>query len=1285
MKSILFATLFLFARAAFGQASGQVRTVSSISEMCARVPVVSERIVVAGEHGPRTFTAVSSLPSGGTNLAHVFASGTTNKWWVSDDQNARPQNAKVWGMVGDGVTDNSSALEALLSYSRDIELPRGRYALSRPVRLTNAESVSITSADGSYQGGYHSTNLVTKAEFLYTGPATNVFFDFTPGLDGGGTQMLRYGNTVENISFNANGLADVATKIGYLGRGRFVGCRFNGGTGVNWLLNASQFVTFIDCSTSRNDETPTPTVFASYGLSLTNFSPANVFIDCQIENSSVAGVTLWGNARNNSFIGGAIESNFGDGLVLEAGAGANTFTGIWMENNAGTNSIWVKAGALQNSFDALRSYEDIGWLRVAGNYNTFQNFGATKIWIEPTGTRNKWINMIYVATNGLIDQTYGGQMFVDMINATATIRTNTLSSPFVQYGEPFKLWNATNLHERTALRYGQLGFGDGSNPVDWTLQRFSASVGGTTNEFRVQVPYAAFPGISILNLENNTATSMTLSADELAFGPGSATRDTSWRRRGVSNWVTTAEVWISRLTNEVALSTTTPESTVTNPFLIRGDGSQEWGPGTAIRTAALRYDSPGTLRLTTNLVVDGAITLGGVARTTWPSGSGGTNSSRVFWKGTMVNDPNFEDTATVETVSPTSTTNLALRVVVGSIGTDHMTPAAIAWFASAANAALTGTPTVNGTNFMALLNGKIDTDPDLVAISALTGTGLMARTGAGSYVERTITGDSEITVSNGNGVSGNPTLAIGAAIARVAAMAATYQPLHAVLTRLSGIGLGVSGDIIYRDANGWTNLAKGSDGQVLKLASGLPAWGTDSTSGGGAGDVYQSSNNVFTATNTFTKSLLVSNTVENRDIVFVGTNAAAGTSKNAGHLGVWDNGDAFGALRLAATDGHLRLQVWSTNLEAHTGFNFTNAPRSQWIVHRDATGNGETYQEGRGPNMSAGGDATEYYRLLMKATGFYLMTGKGQMDFLPASGLFRVQGPGTAFVAPSAGEGLEFFYDSTNALWGAGGAGSAGISVYDRSASIFGDLRFNARQTRLQVESVDLLSLSNGLVTVSGALKVGTTNVTDELALKAPLASPALTGNPTAPTATAGDADTSVATTAFVSAAVAVGTTNYPAGKTVAFFTAPQAHAPASNPASYGTRNAIPVLEFDHTTQEQSRWVINLPVGYAASTAAVVLRWTTTATSGDGRMGARFWKVTGVDVDTDDFATAVEATTTCSATAGTTVVTTLSAVNLDGLVGGEVGILEVYRDNGDAADTINSNDIQLMSVEVRAE
>jgi hypothetical protein len=42
---------------------------------------------------------------------------------------------------------------------------------------------------------------------------------------------------------------------------------------------------------------------------------------------------------------------------------------------------------------------------------------------------------------------------------------------------------------------------------------------------------------------------------------------------------------------------------------------------------------------------------------------------------------------------------------------------------------------------------------------------------------------------------------------------------------LDFIGSAASGDILYRGASAWARLAKGSDGQVLTLASGLPAWG----------------------------------------------------------------------------------------------------------------------------------------------------------------------------------------------------------------------------------------------------------------------------------------------------------------------------------------------------------------------------------------------------------------------------------------------------------------------------
>ena len=55
--------------------------------------------------------------------------------------------------------------------------------------------------------------------------------------------------------------------------------------------------------------------------------------------------------------------------------------------------------------------------------------------------------------------------------------------------------------------------------------------------------------------------------------------------------------------------------------------------------------------------------------------------------------------------------------------------------------------------------------------------------------------------------------------------------------------------------------------------------------------------------------------------------------------------------------------------------------------------------------------------------------------------------------------------------------------------------------------------------------KANDAEVTAALALKAPLESPALTGDPTAPTPIAGDNDTSIATTAYVQTELISGAT----------------------------------------------------------------------------------------------------------------------------------------------------------------
>jgi hypothetical protein len=125
-------------------------------------------------------------------------------------------------------------------------------------------------------------------------------------------------------------------------------------------------------------------------------------------------------------------------------------------------------------------------------------------------------------------------------------------------------------------------------------------------------------------------------------------------------------------------------------------------------------------------------------------------------------------------------------------------------------------------------------DADLQAIAALTTTGILARTASNTWVLRTVTGTAnEITVTNGDGVAGNPTLSL---------------PTALTFTGKTITG-GTYTGVVSINGNFWTagtgTLTLGA-GKTATISNTLTFTGTDSSSVafGAGGTVAYTSNNL---------------------------------------------------------------------------------------------------------------------------------------------------------------------------------------------------------------------------------------------------------------------------------------------------------------------------------------------------------------------------------------------------------------------------------------------------------
>ena len=157
--------------------------------------------------------------------------------------------------------------------------------------------------------------------------------------------------------------------------------------------------------------------------------------------------------------------------------------------------------------------------------------------------------------------------------------------------------------------------------------------------------------------------------------------------------------------------------------------------------------------------------------------------------------------------------------------------------------------------------------------------------------------------------------------------------------------------------------------------------------------------------------------------------------------------------------------------------------------------------------------------------------------------------------------------------------------------------------------------------------------------------------------------------------------------KTYAVFKPNDNQPPASNFATFDTRNSILVLDFDDgATNEEAVFVGMVPEAASLGSGLKVrIYWmATSATSGNCRWGVKFADLSDQDIDGLTFDTAAEAHTATSGTSGIAVVTEITITDIDDIVAGVPFALKVYRDSSDTTNDTMTGDAELVAVEIRS-
>jgi hypothetical protein len=409
-----------------------------------------------------------------------------------------------------------------------------------------------------------------------------------------------------------------------------------------------------------------------------------------------------------------------------------------------------------------------------------------------------------------------------------------------------------------------------------------------------------------------------------------------------------------------------------------------------------------------------------------------------------------DNTVSAESAA-THRTSLGTTTVGGNIFT-LTNPSAISFVKIAAdNTVSTRTPLQVQTDLSLVPGTNVEAwDADLDTIAAFSSTGLAARTGSGTWAQRTVTGTAnEITVTNGDGVSGNPTLSLPSALtfsgktitggtfaSPTFTTPALGTPASGVATNLTGTAAGLTAGTVTTNANLTGDVTSSGNATTLATVA-VAKGGTGTTTAFTAGSVvFAGASGVYSQNN----SGLFFDTTNKRLGVGVANplfpfQIHDGTNKNMSITG-FDFG-AGGISYYSHDDGNTaRIPItFSGSLfyfdTGSSGFGVA-APSAK--IH--AVANGE--------QLRLGWDTSNYFKTSVSSAGAVTFDAVGASagfafsDPVTVTGLntaTAIRSPAVAFssAVASPGEGtMQAFTDSTTNTWGATitGGGSNHVLAY---------------------------------------------------------------------------------------------------------------------------------------------------------------------------------------------------------------------------------------------------------------